>query len=163
MLAPRNPSLTGLSVGLIDNRKPWAAIILRMFAERLRADFQLKKALHIQKSSGIHLDDSAAQRLATEAHFVLAALGDCNLCASGTLLDALTMEKRGLPAAALICEPYVDSAREMAQAQGLPDYAFLILPQPSPHTSPDEVASWVQERYPLLVELLTVPRTRSDR
>ena len=46
------------------------------------------------------------------------------------MLDAINLEKRGIPAVAVITEPFVPTALAMAELNGMPDYAFVVVPHP---------------------------------
>lgn len=40
------------------------------------------------------------------------------------------MERLGIPAGAVLTEPFVPSGKAMALAQGFPDYPFAVIPHP---------------------------------
>ncbi len=44
--------------------------------------------------------------------------------------DALTAEKAGVAATAIITDRFVPTAKAMATAQGVPDYPFAVIPHP---------------------------------
>jgi hypothetical protein len=46
------------------------------------------------------------------------------------VLDAITFEKRGIPAAVVITEPFVPTAEAMARLAGMPGYPYAVLPHP---------------------------------
>lgn len=46
------------------------------------------------------------------------------------MLDALLIERLGIPAGAVLTEPFVPSGKAMALAQGFPDYPFAVIPHP---------------------------------
>ena len=56
------------------------------------------------------------------------------------MLDAITFEKRGVPAAVIITEPFVPTAEEMARLAGMPGYPYAVLPHPVGSLRPAEVA-----------------------
>ena len=56
------------------------------------------------------------------------------------MLDAITFEKRGIPAAVVITEPFVPTAEEMARLAGMPGYPYAVLPHPVGSLTPAEVA-----------------------
>jgi hypothetical protein len=56
------------------------------------------------------------------------------------VLDAITFEKRGIPAAVVITEPFVPTAEEMARLAGMPGYPHAVLPHPVGSLTPAEVA-----------------------
>lgn len=46
------------------------------------------------------------------------------------MLDAILLERQGVPAVAVVTEPFAATARAMAQSWGLPDYRFVTIPHP---------------------------------
>jgi len=55
------------------------------------------------------------------------------------VLDAITFEKRGIPAAAVITEPFVPTAEAMATMAGMAGYAWVAVPHPFGSLGPAEV------------------------
>jgi hypothetical protein len=56
------------------------------------------------------------------------------------VLDAITFEKRGIPAAVVITEPFVPTAEALARLAGMPGYPCAVLPHPVGSLTPAEVA-----------------------
>ena len=46
------------------------------------------------------------------------------------MLDAINFEKQGIPAVAVVTEPFVPTARAMAELNGMPGYPFVVVPHP---------------------------------
>jgi hypothetical protein len=46
------------------------------------------------------------------------------------VLDAINLEKQGIPAVAVVTEPFVPTARAIAELNGLPGYPFVVVPHP---------------------------------
>ena len=46
------------------------------------------------------------------------------------MLDAITLEKQGIPAVAVVTEPFILTGRAMAELNGLPGYPFVVVPHP---------------------------------
>ena len=46
------------------------------------------------------------------------------------MLDAINLEKRGIPAVAVVTEPFVKTAKAVAELNGLPGYPFVVVPHP---------------------------------
>ena len=55
------------------------------------------------------------------------------------MLDAITFEKRGIPAAVVITEPFESTAEAMAKLAGMPGYPYAAVPHPFGSLSPAEV------------------------
>ena len=70
------------------------------------------------------------------------------------MLDAITFEKRGIPAAVVITEPFVPTAEAMARLAGMPGYPHAVLPHPVGSLTAAEVsqrAAAIAERIELLL------------
>jgi len=46
------------------------------------------------------------------------------------LHDAISAEKAGIPATAIITDRFVQTAKVMAQVSGMPEYPFAVIPHP---------------------------------
>jgi hypothetical protein len=54
------------------------------------------------------------------------------------VLDAILMEREGVPAVAIVTAPFIKTGRAMAESWGGPDYPFLDCPHPIGNlTQPD--------------------------
>jgi hypothetical protein len=77
------------------------------------------------------------------------------------VLDAISFEKRGIPAAAIITEPFVLTAAAIAELAGLPGYPAAVIPHPVGSLTAAEVRARAEAIAPRVVELLLglSPRT----
>jgi hypothetical protein len=46
------------------------------------------------------------------------------------VLDAINFEKQGIPAVAVVTEPFAPTAVALAELQGMPGYPFVVVPHP---------------------------------
>jgi len=46
------------------------------------------------------------------------------------VLDAINLEKRGIPAVAVVTEPFVKTASAVTELNGVPGYPFVVVPHP---------------------------------
>ena len=70
------------------------------------------------------------------------------------MLDAISFEKRGIPAAAIITEPFVATAEAMARLAGMPGYPVAVIPHPIGSLAPDEVTARADAIAGKIAELL---------
>jgi len=70
------------------------------------------------------------------------------------VLDAISFEKRGIPAAVVITEPFVLTAQAMARLAGVPGYAHAVIPHPVGSLTPAEVRARAETIAPRVTELL---------
>jgi hypothetical protein len=64
------------------------------------------------------------------------------------LLDAVMLEKAGIPAIPVLTDAFDSTAREMAQLWGVPDFRFVMMPHPLASLTEAQV----DERATALVE-----------
>jgi hypothetical protein len=58
------------------------------------------------------------------------------------VLDAIRFERLGIPAVAVITEPFVPTVTAVAEMNGISDYPFAVVPHP--FGSLDEAAVWAR-------------------
>ncbi len=76
-LAPRVRELGGLRLGLLDNAKPNAALVLQTLADQLRAQHHLGEVTTYTKSYfGTPVEEDRAQQIAQSCDAVIAGVGD---------------------------------------------------------------------------------------
>ena len=75
-LAPTPAVLAGRRIGILDNRKPNAGILLTRLAERLAARTGAKVALVETKNAAIPCEDQVLGRLVEEVELVLTGTAD---------------------------------------------------------------------------------------
>ena len=68
------------------------------------------------------------------------------------MLDAVTFEKRDVPAAVVITAPFIPTAEAMARLSGMPEYPYVV----APHPFGSLTAAEVKERAADLVERIEV-------
>jgi hypothetical protein len=57
------------------------------------------------------------------------------------VLDAISFEKRGIPAAVVITEPFVPTAEAMARLAGMPGYPVAVVSHPIGSLNQVEIAA----------------------
>jgi hypothetical protein len=76
-LAPRVQSLNGLRLGLLDNTKANAAVVLETVAAQLRAQHHVGEVSTYTKSYfGTPVEEDRAQEIAQSCDAVIAGVGD---------------------------------------------------------------------------------------
>ena len=77
--------------------------------------------------------------------------------------DVLAFEDRGIPTVLLCTGPFMDSAREHAQAYGNPDYQAVRVGHPLASLHPEQVRARADETLERLIEVLTGQGMRQFR
>jgi hypothetical protein len=76
-LAPRVHNLAGLRLGLLDNAKPNAALVLQTLAAALRAQHHVGEVTTFTKSYfGTPVEEDRAKEIAQSCEAVIAGVGD---------------------------------------------------------------------------------------
>jgi len=70
------------------------------------------------------------------------------------VLDGIVFEKRGVPADSIVTDVFVATGRAMAEAWGVPDYRFLVMPHPIANLTEEQLDQRAREMVPQVVELL---------
>ena len=70
------------------------------------------------------------------------------------MLDGILFEKQGVPAAAIVTEPFEETGRAMAETWGVPDYKFLSMPHPTANLTEEELNRRARELVPQVVQFL---------
>lgn len=160
--APRQLIPEGFRITLVNNGKPRTLELLTYMAEALAEHFSIRHVeLHSKPSAGSPLDDELADRIAAASDLVITGLGDCGACSSCSLIDALMMEKRGVPASVVITDPFVDVCSRVSARMGYGDYRPIMIPHPAASRSDAWLRDWAQKSVPLLIENL-LPVEKGD-
>ena len=70
------------------------------------------------------------------------------------MLDAIILEKAGIPAVPIITDAFENTAREMAELWGIPDFRFVMMPHPLGSLTPAGISQRVDDLIPVVLNLL---------
>ena len=70
------------------------------------------------------------------------------------MLDAVILEKAGIPAIPIITDAFESTAREMAELWGVPDFRFVMMPHPLASLTPQDVERRAEELLGQVLALL---------
>ncbi len=101
------------SISLLDNTKPGADIVL----DTIREILGYKKVREAKKPAGAPGTDEQ-MKLAASADLCILALGDCGSCTTWVILDAIRLEKQGIPTISVCSDIFAPFARELAVSYG---------------------------------------------
>jgi len=76
------------------------------------------------------------------------------------LLDAILLEKAGIPTVPIITDEFDSTAREMADLWGLPDFRFVMMPHPLSTLTLPEMEQRAEELVEKVVGLLKTGQPR---
>jgi hypothetical protein len=152
--APRPVNLRGLRIGLIENTKKNAEAVLRKLAEKLEALHGMTTEVLVHKPQRAPVKEAQIAELKGRTDFAIAGVGDCGACSSGSLLDAIILEKAGIPAIAIVTDAFHATAREMAELWGVPNFRFVMMPHPLASLTPEEIEGRADELLGRVIALL---------
>ena len=70
------------------------------------------------------------------------------------MLDAIILEKAGIPAVPIITDAFQPAAREMAELWGVPGFRFVMMPHPLAYLTPEDIESRAGELLADVIALL---------
>ncbi len=70
------------------------------------------------------------------------------------MLDGILFERRGRPAATIVTDAFVETAKAMARSWGVPDFPFLVTPHPVANLTEEELDERAREMAPLVAAML---------
>jgi hypothetical protein len=126
--ADRLATLHGCKVGLLDNNKPGAAVILRRLGARLAENGASE--VHLWAKSLPSGPSPYVTEAVKRTDVLISGVGDCGSCSSWSLRDALEAELLGRPTVTLVSEPFFSLVTLEAEALGIPGMNILSLPHP---------------------------------
>jgi hypothetical protein len=70
------------------------------------------------------------------------------------LHDAISAEKAGIPATAIITDRFKETAQMMAKVSGIPDYPFVVIPHPISNNTAAVLRAKAEEAVRQCVEIV---------
>jgi hypothetical protein len=70
------------------------------------------------------------------------------------LLDAVMLEKAGIPAVPVLTDAFDSTAKEMAELWGVPDFRFVMMPHPLASLTPADIERRADELVGKVLDLL---------
>ncbi|MEU6701364.1 UGSC family (seleno)protein [Pseudonocardia sp. NPDC046786] len=159
LLAPRRPDLTGLRIGVLENTKKNADLLLTELSRLL---------VTVHGAAGVTLHRTKQQfaapappelieEYAGGCDVVVTGVGDCGSCSASAVADGVLFEQAGLPAAVVCSDAFAATADTMATLRGATGYRYLTTPHPVAVLSPDQVRERAARLADDVAALLTGP------
>jgi hypothetical protein len=139
-------------VTLLDNTKPGADIILEFVEETLGN----KKFNWVKKPAGAPATIKQIE-MAAKSEIAFIALGDCGSCSSWVILDAIRLEKMGIPTISICSDSFSPFAKELAKSHGAKELNILSVEHPIAGLSKDEIVKKTLKILPSLRYILKIP------
>ncbi|MFM0268143.1 UGSC family (seleno)protein [Paraburkholderia sediminicola] len=153
--AERSASLKGKRIGLIENTKYNSDNVLERIGAILMRDYGAASfKLYHKRYSSVPAHDELIAALIDECDLMVAGVGDCGSCSSGSVLDGILLEMRNIPSASIITHLFENTGRAMARQWGMPDYKFLIMEHPIANLPDDLLQQRAELIAPQVAQLL---------
>ena len=157
-LAPRRADLAGARVGLMDNTKHNAALLLSEIGKLLVTEHGATVTVEATKANfAAPAPEDLVERYRQDCDVVLTGVGDCGSCSASAVADGIVFEQAGLPAAVICSDAFVVTADAMAELRGAPGYHYLRTPHPVAVLTTDQVRQRAKQLLPEVVATLTQP------
>jgi hypothetical protein len=158
-LAAARSVLSGCRIGVLDNGKPNAALVLTRVGEQLESRAGARLVLVTEKGPGANAatpcTSEVMQRITDECDVVLTGSADCGSCTSWSVHDTIELEQRGLPTVVVTTTHFVDLTRRVAAGYGVEDARVAVFPHPLGGTDPEILRTWADAAVDEVIALLT--------
>jgi hypothetical protein len=158
-LAPPRTVLSGTRIGVLDNGKPNAALLLTRVGEQLSARTGARLTLVTEKGPGANAatpcTPEVMDELVATCDVVLTGSADCGSCTSWSVHDTIQLEQRGVPTVVATTTHFVDLTRRVAAGYGVPDARVAVFPHPLGGTDDPTILSWADASIDEVLTLLT--------
>ena len=115
--------------------------------------------LYRKRYSSVPAHEEIIQDLVENCDVMVAGVGDCGSCSSGTVLDGILLEMKNIPSATIITNLFVNTGRAMARQWRNPDYRYLVMEHPIANLPDDLLQQRAELIAPQVVDvLLSDPR-----
>ncbi len=135
--SPRLDSLEGKTIGLWNNAKLNAALLLEMIREELEKDYSFEVLRGVYDPGNLMPEDGWGEIGRCDA--VIMANGDCGACSTSGIVNAIELEKRGIPAMLVTTPPFLDAVKTSASLRGMPLIRWAVIDHPVASLMEDEL------------------------
>jgi len=152
--APRPQSLQGLRVALLDNGKEFSDVVLEALATTLKRDHRVTDIKFWRKgfpAKGAPFIDE----MAAESDVAISGVGHCGSSSPWSVIDAVNLEKAGVPTVALISRSFCPLGQIVGRGVGHPCLPIVMLPHPIGDAEQSRIAQKGIDAAAECVRLLT--------
>jgi hypothetical protein len=139
MLVPsdRIDTLDGKVLGLWNNDKTNASSLLEMIREELEKHYAFTVVRGIYDAGSLMPKDGWGEVDRCDA--VILANGDCGACSTSGIVNAIELEKRGIPTMLVATPPFTEAVGTSASLRGMPAIQWAIVEHPVASLGEDEL------------------------
>jgi hypothetical protein len=154
--ASRPTSLKGLRVALLDNGKEFSDIVLDALATTLKNDYGVTNIKFWRKgfpAKGAPFIDE----MAAESDVAISGVGHCGSSSPWSVIDAVNLEKAGIPRVALISRSFCPLGQIVGRGVGHQALPIIMLSHPIGDADESNIARKGIDAAAECVRLLTTP------
>jgi len=126
--APRLATLTGKTLGLWNNQKLNAAKLLELMRIELERHFVFDVVRGIYDPGNLMAADGWGP--VDQCDVVILANGDCGACSTSGIVNAIELEKRGIPTLLVSTPPFTEAVKTSAKLRGMATIRWAIVDHP---------------------------------
>ena len=126
--SPRIDTLNGKALGLWNNDKTNARELLEMIREELEKHYSFTVVRGVYDSGNLMPEDGWGE--IDKCDLVIMANGDCGACSTSGIVNAIELEKRGIPAMLVATPPFTEAVKTSASLRGMPAIKWAIVDHP---------------------------------
>lgn len=126
--SPRLSTLDGKIIGLWNNEKLNAELLLEMIREELAKHYSFDVVRGIYDPGNLMPEDGWGDVDRCDA--VILANGDCGACSTSGIVNAIELEKRGIPTLLVSTPPFLDAVKTSASLRGMPAIRWAVVDHP---------------------------------
>jgi hypothetical protein len=152
----RPKSLKGLRIGLLDNGKEFSDVVLEALAEALRREHGVTNIKFWRKGFPAKGAPFIAE-MAAETDVAISGVGHCGSSSPWSVIDAVNLEKAGVPTVALISRSFCPLGQIVARGEGYHGLPIAMLPHPIGEADESKIAQKGADAAAECVRLLTTP------
>jgi hypothetical protein len=153
--AQRPTSLKGLRIALLDNGKEFSDIVLDALATTLKKDYGVTNIKFWRKgfpAKGAPFIDE----MAAESDVAVSGVGHCGSSSPWSVIDAVNLEKVGIPTVALISRSFCPLGQIVGRGVGHQALPIVMLPHPIGEADESRIAQKGIDAAAECVRLLTM-------
>jgi hypothetical protein len=142
-------------IGFLDNTKDNVAELFDDMIVQMATTHPAMRAVRCRKDrfSG-PAELALIDRLALECDAVIVAAGSCGSCTALSVLDAVALEARGVPAVTICTSGFEEAAKAQARALGMPEHPILVIGHPLGTMPRTEIRRQAQSAWKQAISVL---------
>jgi hypothetical protein len=157
--APRPKSLKGVRVALLDNGKEFSDVVLDAVAETLKRDHGVTDIKFWRK--GFPAKGAPfIEEMAAESDVAISGVGHCGSSSPWSVIDAVNLEKAGVPTVALISRSFCPLGQIVGRGMGHQGLPIVMLPHPIGEADESRISQKGTDAVAECVRLLTTDATK---